>query len=220
MYTAIPEADKAYINSDLILKKKNLCAKLIKDGATATELSNTLFDNLILEDDVEFLLDSTYAPNSNPYVFTTTDGNGYKAVFADNSSGSPYVYDSSDGNKTRVLVVIGDVTIKADFTGLLIASGTVTIDDGCSVVTSIVNVTNDTDMQALKNALQVKQTVQYKDNSVTPPSITTEERSALQYFVDGSAYDLDGLQRGGTTTVSKNNVEFTELVKFNNWIKK
>ena len=213
LYISVPESDKEYINADLTKKKKNLCAKLITDGATAAELSNTLFDNIISREDVENLISLNH---QNPYTFVgTTDGNTYKAVFAKAAPGTPYNYTDTS---IRVLVVIGDVNINANFTGLLIASGTVKINGGYTI-TSIINA-DDTQMQALKDALQVKQTVQYKNLADPTPVETTEDRSALQYFVDGTEYDLDGLQRNGSPTVSKNNVEFTELVKFNNWIKK
>ncbi len=194
-------ADKTNISTDLKQEKTNLCAKLIKSGATSSELSRPLFDNLIRRSDVEDLL--TY----NSGVF---EKNGYKAVFVKPASGSAYDYTDTS---IRVLVVLGDVNIKADFTGLLIADGTVNIGQNVKV-TSIVNAGTD-DMQRLKDALQVKENISYVGSS----GLATEERSALMYFVDGSAYDLDGLQ-AGSSTVSANRVDFTELVRFNNWVKK
>ncbi len=209
----------AAINADYETKKTNLCAKLMKQGVTATELANTLFDNLILRDDVKTLV--SLNTNTNPATFeATTGGNVYKAVFARNNpadpSNVPYQYSDTS---IRVLVVDGDVDVNNNFTGLLIASGTVTIKGG-HTITSIVNVTDTTQMQALKDTLQVKKTVWHKPSVSAGSLAVEEERSALQYFRDGSAYDLDGLQKNGSSTVSKNNVDFAELVKFNNWIKK
>ncbi len=219
-----PDAGQAVaIHDDYTTKKVNLCAKLVKQGVTPTELANTLFDNLVLRNDIISLInlnssDAVYG-GSDKYTFIAhndTDGHDYKAVFAKYDSGTPYSYTDTD---IRVLVVIGDVEINADFTGLLIASGTVTINGG-HTITSIVNVSDSTQMQALKDCLQKKQSLMYV-NTVSMGSLPhSEERSALQYFRDGSGYDLDGLQKNGSATVSKNNVDFTELVKFNNWIKK
>lgn len=209
-----PDAGKATeINTDLTQKKNSLCAKLVKQGVTPTEMANDLFDNLILREDVKNLV----ALNTNPYPFEATsgDGNTYKAVFAKNDSGTPYNYNDAS---IRVLVVLGDVEINANFTGLLIASGTVRIN-GDYTIKSIINA-DDAQMQALKDTLQKKQSLEYLPTVSAGSIQRTEERSALQYFRDGSGYDLDGLQRGGTPTLSKNSVDFTELVKFNNWVKK
>nr|MCR5603031.1 hypothetical protein [Lachnospiraceae bacterium] len=219
-----PDAGQAVaIHDDYTTKKDNLCAKLIKQGVTPTEFANKLFDNLVLRNDIISLInlnssDPLYG-GANKYSFIAhndTDGHDYKAVFAKYDSGTPFDYNDTD---IRVLVVVGDVEINADFTGLLIASGTVTINGG-HTITSIVNVSDDNQMQALKDCLQKKQSLMYL-NTVSAGSLPhAEERSALQYFRDGSGYDLDGLQKNGSSTVSKNSVEFTELVKFNNWIKK
>lgn len=212
LYKAIPEADKLVINDDLTQKKNNLCAKLIKEGATTTELSNTLFDNLILRQDVINLVNR----NGNPYIFEATAADGHKnyAVFAKNDTGTPYVCND---DSIRVLVVVGDVEVDTDFTGLLIASGKVTIK-GSHTIKSIVNATDD-EMQELRDTLQKEQSIDYLPTVSAGSLPRIEDRTALQYFRDGSGYALDGLGGSGGATVSRNSIDFTELVKFNNWVK-
>ncbi len=200
-------ANKDELHSDCEIKKQNLCAKLIPQGATVPELSQELFLNLIRKSEVEDLI-SRNGGSDKRVEFVSSGGN--KAVFVKPSSGSEYEYSDTS---IRVLVVLGDVKINANFTGLLIAEGTIT-SDGDHKVTSIINASSD-DIQALKDCLQVKKNINYMDAGV----LKTEERNALRYFVDGSGYDLDGLQ-SSSSTVSANRVDFTELVKFNNWVKK
>ena len=121
-----------------------------------------------------------------------------------------HAYEYTDTN-IRVLVVLGDVNVTRDFTGLLMATGNINISNGVSI-TSIVNAT-DTQLQELKRSLQTAKEVNID------ASLTKADKKALQYFVDGSEYDLDGLQ-SNSSTVSKNKVDFTELVMFNNWVKR
>ncbi len=201
---------KEELSDQYKLTKNNLCIKLMKEGITGDDTDN-LFDNLIRHRSSDDQMGELLSRNSNPFVFDTTEG--YQAVFAKTSPGSPYEYTD---DKIRVLIVDGDIHVTKNFTGLMIASGTVTIDTGVNI-TSIINA-SDADMQALKDAIQVKKDVDFYDPSTG--SLATEERQALQYFVDGSEYDIDGLQSHSSSTVSANRVDFTELVKFNNWVKR
>ncbi len=205
--TANPVSNKADITSECESTKKNLCAKLVPEISDATLLANTLYDNLIRHSDVDDLISYN---GSDSVSFEKVNGtHTYKALFVKPSSGK-YTYTDTD---IRVLVVDGDVDVKADFTGLMIASGTVTIDQGVKI-RSIINSTDD-DIQALKDVLQLKKSV----SVMTPEGLVTEDRSALQYFVDGSGYNLDGLQTDSSDTLPAK-VDFTKLVNFNNWIKK
>ncbi len=207
------------MNNEYTTKKKYLCAKLVKQGLTPTELANKLYDNLILRDDVLSLIDLNDSAHEKVEFVATSGGSNYKAVFAKNdptdASNTPY---NCNDSSIRVLVVDGDVEVNTDFTGLMIASGTVKINGGHSI-TSIINA-DTAEMQALKDVLQKKETKWYKPTLSAGAIASEVERSALQYFRDGSGYDLDGLQSGGASTVSKNSVDFTEIVKFNNWVKK
>ena len=207
---ARPSADKAKINADCVRIRNNLCHKLMKEGVVYEELNRELFDNLIRKTEVENLI----SLNGNPCSFTDESGT-YKAVFVKADGGTPYEY--SDKN-IRVLVVIGDVNINEDFTGLLIASGTVTVKKNGVKITSIINAdaTGTTELDRMKSALTTSKTINVIDSSL---GSTTKDMRALQYFVDGSEYDLDGLRKSPSSTVSNNKVVFTELVKFNNWVK-
>lgn len=206
------------MNNEYTTKKEYLCAKLVKQGLSPTELANKLYDNLILSDNVISLIDLNDRVNHTRVDFTANSGGSdYKAVFAKNdpTANTPFPYNDPS---IKVLVVDGDVEVNADFTGLMIASGTVKINGG-HTITSIVNA-DTTQMQALKDVLQKKETKWYKPSLSAGAIETEEERSALQYFRDGSGYDLDGLQNNGSSTVSNNSVDFAEIVKFNNWVKK
>ncbi|MCR5507501.1 MAG: hypothetical protein K6F34_02320 [Lachnospiraceae bacterium] len=218
---AVKSADKDSVNNLCVTTKQNLCAKLLKEGVTPAELGNELFDNLIRRDEVEDLISRNHNISGtgwNGYRFevsgTGTSSDGKKAVFVKASESSPGTYVLNDPN-VRVLIVIGDVDVNTDFTGLLISSGKVTVKNGHRVITSIVN--DEAKLQELKDSLQFKCAINYEDpNSHT---VVSEDRNAIRYFVDGSEYDLDGLTQS-STSVSNNKVKFTELVLFNNWVKK
>ncbi len=226
--------EKKKINEECVRTKKNLCAKLIKDGAVQAELENTLFDNLIKRADVEDLISrngSSPSPGVRLYPFTGTfnDGSGdkdYKAVFVKTDDTHYYNYDDES---IRVLVVIGNVEINKNFTGLLIASGDVKIKKTDTKIVSIINefngyneggvpVKDEHAIDRLKVCLTKEQSV-HEENKIThlPEDV---DRIALEYFVDGSEYDLDGLSKRSGETVSSNKVNFTKMVTFSNWVKK
>lgn len=225
--------EKRKINEECVRTKKNLCAKLIKDGAVQAELENTLFDNLIKRADVEDLIsrNGSGSPEARSYTFTGTfnDGLGdknYKAVFVKTDDTHYYNYND---DSVRVLIVVGNVEINKDFSGLLIASGDVRIKKTDTKVVSIINEyegykesgvekKDEHSIDRLKVCLTKEQTV-HEENKVTH-AVEDVNKIALEYFVDGSEYDLDGLSKRSGETVSSNKVNFTKMVTFSNWVKK
>ncbi len=100
-----------------------------------------------------------------------------------------------DIDKLRVVVVDGDVVVKTDYKGIIIASGKVTIEDGMSVIK---------DEEGVAKAMQLSKT-----NG-------TEEYNFIDVFKDGNALETPS---GGPGTGNEEYVKIEELVGYTNWSK-
>lgn len=117
---------------------------LSKDYArlTDTQKERSLFQNLVATDQI-----------SRDHAFVTTDGIGAVVVAGDYS-----ISDKNDKNslshvkdsqgiqhadaKVQLVIATGDVTVKRDFSGLVICGGTLTVESGCDLKRDIGAVTS------------------------------------------------------------------------------
>lgn len=191
--------DKVIDNSEEIYG--NLKANLL-EGDAGTE--DALFENLIRlhTDDVDTndrigLQDYLNEKGGSDGKVEFTAGNGLKAVLVDcKKSGGAYTVKDSD---LRLVVAIGDVEVKKDFQGLIIASGTITIAD---------SVTISKDGAGVYDVLQAESEIE-GDNNV-PANI----------FYNGSGMIGNGYEEADVDESGNLNIDYSRIVRYENWIKK
>lgn len=175
---------------------ENLNRNLMEED-TDTGHYNTVFENLVVleapagsGEGVVGLRD--YLNNHSGKVeFKTSDG--LKAVLVDATGGSYTVADS----KLRLVVAIGDVEVKSNFQGLIIASGKITVAD---------NVTCKKDKDGVYSVLQAPNTI----DSNVPANV----------LCNGSGMVESGYEGAETDELGNVNIDYSEIVRYENWIKK
>lgn len=175
---------------------KALKTKLIPDyyQLKADELAKAdVFKNVIKVAD----MDAFTAANGGNCTF---DIDGLKAVI---TSGD-YSYSSSD--KVRLIVAKGDVKVSNNYTGLIIANGDIEIEDGVTIDSA----TSTISKAELTKVLQ----------AYFVPGDTTSKRP-IDFFTDGSQYIIDGTLTGdpGDEELEDNAIDFTQIVRYENWLK-
>lgn len=141
-----------------------LCSKLSTNyaGLKADELTRDVYTNVVNET----VLDGLTA--TQRYTVGTK-----QAVFSDNKGGSALEIGSASSNADcKLAVVNGDVVIKGNFSGLVIAGGKVTVDQGTGASISA-------------DKPEVSKLLQY----VIPETGKTVVET---YFINGDKYDLGG----------------------------
>ena len=171
---------------------------LLEDGMG---MADTVFENLIR-------LESTEGSESTEGLQDYLDGkgglvefvsgSGLKAVLVDSNKQSGKKYKVSD-SKLRLVIAIGDVEVTSNFQGLIIASGTVKIAD---------NVTCKKDGEGVYEVLQAKSTVDGDDN--VPANILYNGTGMIK-----SGYEEADVDENGNL-----NINYSEIVRYENWIKK
>lgn len=183
-------------NVDISATYNALCTKLVTDSTSvsANEMTKTVFENII---------DETKLPSgSDPVVFVSGAGSdAVRGVVA----GGDYIYTGSDPS-IHLIITGGNVEIGGNFTGVVIAKGTITFKNG-----GIIEIGEDRlDLIRVLQAVTVESgTVEH---GVTKP---------LQYFKDGPQYILEGtVVSGNTADRESQRVDFGELVRYENWFKR
>ena len=174
-----------------------LCKLLIKnrEALTNLELSSTLYQNIIEESNL------VAVTNGQPGLVKTftannSDGTKYDAVVANNN----YIYDGSNSD-IRLIVSSGNVTIKSDFTGTIIAQGKVEIVSNCRITSA--------SEQVFKKLLGVA-------------ADETDPNSLMLYnvFKQGSSYLLNGIVGNNASSTTDSVIPYTEVITYQNWTKK
>ena len=177
-----------------------LCKLLIKnrEALTNLELSSTLYQNIIEESN---LVAVTNGQSGLVKTFTAnnSDGTKYDAVVANNPN-NDYIYDGSNPD-IRLIVSSGNVTIKSDFTGTIIAQGKVEIVSNYRITSA--------SEQVFKKLLGVA-------------ADETDPNSLMLYnvFKQGSSYLLNGIVGNNASSTTDSVIPYTEVITYQNWTKK
>lgn len=172
-----------------------LTTKLIDNyyGLTEAEKAKTVFDNIIQKAQLKLFV------RNGTRNFVLDDG--VNAVFTGVDN---YEYGSLGNSKTRLIVAVNDVTVSKDFTGIIIASGTVTVNAGVTLSSA----DSGDPRTELARVLQCE-------------AGGTDTRRPIDFFINGGEYVLDGTpaspSEDGTIVRS---IDVTKLVRYQNWIKK
>ena len=180
-----------------------LTTNLTEDASSVNPATQTVFNSIIRED----MLRDYLADNGGTVEFVVNDGlTQLKAVLTNDDN-----YTVSD-SKVRLLVAIdkddneedgitgGNVTVNANFTGLIIAQGEITVSGNTIAV-------NRDKMGTYK--------VLNQQRSETDP------QTPMDFFVNGSgilAEEVTDASKVDETGIL--NIDLSEIVRYTNWIKK
>ena len=190
---------------DLILNAErtyeNLIANLLEDDAGIEE---TVFENLIRLETPEGsvstigLRDYLASPEVHNGKVVFTSGSGKKAVLVDCDKQSGDIFKVADTD-LRLVIAIGDVEVTRNFKGLIIASGTITVSD---------SVTCEQDGEGVYEVLQAASEI---EGDVNVPA---------NVFYNGPGMIKSGYEEADVDEYGNLNINYSEIVRYENWIKK
>lgn len=169
-----------------------------------------VFNGVIKEAEVEqYLTDNSW---SHVTYSTSNTPSGKQAVLSrgDVTVGSSKVFltgpgDSlADTSRTHLIVCLGDVTVDSNFTGLIIAKGKITVTGGNSIKLG----GND-----LANVLQANSEYWAADGS-------GDNNKPIDMFVNSGGSMLNGAAAPDMDDAGNLVLDYSELVRYMNWIKK
>lgn len=177
-----------------------LTTKLVTNIADVkdTEKMKSVFENLILETDLETFVNTKGSGGIFTFELDVEDG-GLEAVFVNNEGAAAYTYGAGKSNEIRLIVATGSVVIEKNFTGLVIAKGTITVRNGA--------VTIQNNKEDLTKILQC------------PSSEEDDAKRVIDYFVNGSSYILDGTGIGVGDIADEDFIKISDLIINENWTK-
>ena len=152
-----------------------------------------VFNSVIKETEVEQYLSDNHV---NHVTYKTSSGlQAYVATGDVTLSGISGV----DASKLRLLVCFGNVTVDKNFTGLIIAKGKITVTGGNSIKRGGAD---------LANVLMAES------------EIAGDTRTPIDMFVNGGGSMLNGADAPDMDDAGNLVLDYSELVRYMNWIKK
>ncbi len=175
----------------------------------ASAVKETVFENLILYKTQEGSGVGAVLPSGNggmkEYLEAIgeeeaefANGDGLKAVLADNLGKS--AYPVKDKN-LRLVIASGDVSVQSDFQGLIIAGGTITVDGNWNC---------KTDAEGVYSVLQATPVDDPDDTEHVPANI----------LAGGSGMVLNGYEGAEADELGNLAIDYSEIVRYENWVKK
>lgn len=190
----------------------NLNNNLLEDGKG---MADTVFENLIRVDSTEGsestegLKDYLAGKLHGIAEFESAPGSGIiRAVLVDCSKQSNDTYKVSNSD-LRLVIALGDVEVTSNFQGLIIASGTITVAG---------NVTCKKDGEGVYEALQAT-SVDFNANAAEG-----EDKGDLNVpaniLYNGTGMIKSGYEEADVDENGNLNINYSEIVRYENWIKK
>lgn len=121
-----------------------------------------------------------------------------KAVLVDSETQPGGIYEVAD-SKLRLVVAIGDVEVTSNFQGLIIASGRIRIAD---------SVTVKKDGEGVYAVLQAES--EFEEDTNVPANV----------FYNGPGMILGGYEAADVDESGNLNIDYSKIVRYENWIKK
>ena len=122
----------------------------------------------------------------------------YTAVLIDNKNGVPYSINSEgqEGGKLRMVIATGDINVNCSFKGTIITLGKIKVNGSQNIVNE--------DVEIMKHLL----TAQIDD-----------EKRLYDIFNNGSSYLVSGII-AGEEAKKPENISYSDIIKYENWIKR
>ena len=162
---------------------------------TSEELDRTAFQNIMDETEIEIIL---HVKGAQEVRIDTLSAVPDSMILTKKDE---YVIDDHTPSSVKMIVSLGNVTVKKDFKGLIIAKGNVTVEAGASVTLEPL----DTD--TFSNILSTK---------IDELSAENDYR-LLNIFNDGVNYVNSG---NASTDMGTQQVSFVDLITYEKWSKK
>ena len=177
---------------------KALSAKIMRTSnqLTSEEMDKTAFPNIMNETEIEIIL---HVKGAQEVRIDTLGADPDSMILTKKDE---YVVDDHTPSSVKMIVSLGNVTVKKDFKGLIIAKGNLTIEAGASVTLEPL----DTD--TFSNILRTK---------IDELSTTDRDYYLLNIFNDGVNYVNSG---NASTDMGTQQVSFVDLINYENWSKK
>ncbi len=165
-----------------------------------------VFNSVIREAEVEQYLNDnswnhvSYMTSSDKWAYLTKNN----VTLSGLSTISGITGHTCTASDLRLVVCFGDVTVDCDFTGLIIAKGKIIVDGTPNIKLS------GTD---LANVLEAKSEHYVDDGS-------GDNRKPIDMFVNGGGSMLNGAASADVDDAGNLVLDYSELVRYMNWIKK
>lgn len=174
-----------------------LSAKIMRTSNQLTddEMKKTAFPNIMDEAEIEVVL---HEMGSQEVKFDTLGAPSDSLILTKRDE---YVIDSSTPDSVKMIVSLGNVTVKKDFEGLIIAKGNITVEAGGSITLEPI------DPDVFSNILSTKIDALSVDH----------DYYLLNIFNDGVSYVTSG---NASTDMGTEQVSFVDLITYENWSKK
>lgn len=173
-----------------------LTTNLTEDTPPIGEDQN-VFNSIIKETELEEYLNDK---GTNTVTYTTDAG--LTAVVT--KKAETKLSEMSDSSKVRLIVSLGDVVIDRNFSGLVVAKGKITIDGAVPNGAASVK-WNKMELYKVLSAAS-----ELPDDTVTP----------LDAFVDGQGSMVNGAEEAKVDDAGNLEINYSEIVRYMNWIKK
>lgn len=184
------EADVIALSTQIANTYQALTANLTEDESPVE--GQNVFNSIIKEGELEDYLNDKRTST----VIYTTDA-GLTAVLT--KKPEIKLSEMGDSSKVRLIVSLGDVVVDRNFSGLVVAKGKVTIDGAASVKR------NKMELYKVLSAAS-----SLPDDTVTP----------LDCFVDGQGSMVNGTEEAKVDEAGNLQIDYGEIVRYMNWIKK
>ena len=174
-----------------------LSAKIMRTSNQLTdeEMTKTAFQNIVDETEVRIIL---HEKGAQEVKIDTLGASPDSLVLTQRDE---YVIDASTPSSVKMVVSLGNVTVKSDFEGLIIAKGNITVEAGAALTLKPL------DPDAFSNILRTK---------IDELSVD-RDYYLLSIFSDGVSYVTSG---NASTDMGTERVSFVDLITYENWNKK
>ncbi|MGN0279661.1 MAG: hypothetical protein ACI4C4_09955 [Lachnospiraceae bacterium] len=186
------EADVLAFSANIADKYKALTTNLTDDASTIA-VDQNVFNSIIKEDEL-----TTYLDNNHVNTVTYTTDAGLKAVVTREADIS--LSGISDSSKVCLIISMGNVVIDRNFSGLVIAKGKIILANGAASVKW--------------NKMEL-----YKVLSGTS-SISGDTVTPIDIFVAGHGSMINGAEEAKVDEEGNLDIDYGEIVRYMNWIKK
>lgn len=174
-----------------------LSAKIMRTSNQLTdeEMTKTAFQNIVDETEIRIIL---HEKGAQEVKIDTLGASPDSLILTQKDE---YVIDASTPSSVKMVVSLGNVTVKSDFEGLIIAKGNVTVEAGAALTLKPL------DPDVFSNILRTK---------IDELSVD-HDYYLLSIFTDGVSYVTSG---NASTDMGTEQVSFVDLITYENWTKK